>query len=497
MNIPLSVDAENEFFRVHPERANLEEWLTLLTYFDECSGYNSSDWQHIKRQLYPPTAKDDDVGYDMKLRLSMWSPDSMSAIDKISMSMFAVPPDRYLNTYLDKWILDVANSHETLNAFTRKQFAPGLVYGSSFTVIQTSVKSNPVSLQDQMESTKPFLIYFTPYDLQNWGGRDENLWYLFRTKEYIGSKCYVKWYKVTSTEIIVALWDPKNSEVQPFVDVERSSIHNFGWTPVVRFCSTEPIDHIWGKSYLKNSAKLDVKKFRMESDLEYNRYVHMNPQLKVWAKEELGKLKINTNKFMKLSPGGIDKEREDIDYLSLPMEPFKVAQDLIKELRMQISQTLQIDPLGFVDSGGKFEASGESRKVTFNQSERRLLIGLADRAEEYETELLRRINQIITGEYDENIKVNYPDDFSVSSDDQLIGIWLKMKEDINSVSKEWKKNILNRISNMMVGDKPQINEIISKEIEESLNEAEESETTETQEDSADSTDSTEDMNESV
>ncbi len=391
--------------------------------------------------------------------LARWSPDSTTAIDMVVGSVFRSDPRREFggSSALEDWVSNVDNAGTDLSAFIRKQTRLTLAYGSSYTFLNLPARPEGLefnSLEEEIPFLRPILKCFNPLELLNWEVNlvGELVWALFVTKEALNGKWFLKWYEITSEQ--VAEWVlPLGKDGDPELLVVGQ--HGLGFVPIVPgyFDFVEPMI---GRSYIEQSAMLDLKKFVQEADLEYDRFMLAHPQMMVKAKSEIGAIEVDATKYLKLNP------EEDAQYITLDKAPYEVNKESVLQTRMDIARKLRIDPLGFIVQQGKIELSGISRQLSFALHQSDTLTSVANIAETHDSNVLRMAFRILEAQDPVDVSVAYDKDFSLAAIDTQMSVYNDIGEKIPS--KSFHDEMLTRFAAAMVGNIPKVIEAIELEI---------------------------------
>lgn len=473
--LKFSSSAKSRFLRWSPTREDMEKDYQILRLFIEPVTQEDKGKLLTKWGRVPP-----DHG-ELMLALSHWSPDSKTAVKLVLDAVFKQDPQRVWgeSQQLEDWSYNVDNLKTDLSSYVRKATQSTLVYGVSYTLLGLPRKPDGLyvnSLADERPYLSPLLRLFSAPelvypDINPATGELERV--LFYCKDVAESQRVHHWYEAdTASYREWVLPDGKDPEsVEPQLYAEAS--HNFGFVPVVPsyFEMCEPM---FGCSYLQDSAGLDIRKFLQETDKEYDRYLSCHPQRIIKSdagtvKDDRGNTTVEgANPYgtvrVDASASMLMGKDDDTFYLTIPQDVFEVTSEAIKQTRMDICRALRIDPLGFIIQEGKIEISGIARQLNHAQQQADTLTAVAEVAEEAESNLIQMAYTIMENkEPGENVNSAYVKDFSLTAIDTQMKVYMEIKDLIASPT--FHKTIATRFAKTLIGNMPQINEQVEKEIE--------------------------------
>ena len=461
-----STDAKSRFLRWHPVRASLNQTYKIYRLFVDPIEVKD------KNEILVKSTRESVFDHSLRVQLAQWSPDSTTAIDMVLSSVFRSCPRRMFNDSedLENWIKDVDNHGTDLTTYVKKQTRLTLAYGSSFTLM--NLPKRPIdlvvnSLADEKPFLTPILRTYNPLQLLNWiTNPDGQLQYImFIEKVVLHNAWFLKWTEVDLLDFrewVKPVKSPENED--PVLHAEGS--HNFGFVPVIP-SYYDLVEPMVGRSYIEQSAMLDIKKFIQEADLEFDRFMLSHPMLVIKATEEIGQIEVDASKYLKLQP------TEEASYLSIDKAPYEVNAEAIIQTRMDIARKLRIDPLGFVVQEGKVQMSGIARQLSFALNQSDTLTTVANVAESLDNDILKMAYIIIenTNEGLDSVSTAYEKDFSLTAIDTQMEVYKEIGAGIKSET--FHKEMNTRFANALIGNNPSLNEEIAAEIDGDKSESEE------------------------
>jgi len=460
MPLNFSSSSDSVFERWHPVREAMDDTYRIYRLFLEPITKLDKD------NLLPKIKRDSKFHHDLRIQLSQWSPDSTTAINLLLNSVFNSDPARGFQNSgnLEEWVENVDLMHTDLGDFTRKALRLSLAYGSSYTLLnlpQRPLGFEASSLDQEQQFLMPVLRLFNPLELLNWkmdvGDVLSEVWFV--TLEVVNNAWAYKWYHVTKTnytEYMLPVKDAENGE-KP---VEfASAVHGFGFVPMVP-SYYQLVEPMIGESYIKESALLDIKKFRQEADAEYDRTLVNHPQMFVKTDEDFGTVEVDAAKYLKLKPD------DEAGYLNPASTTYEVNEAAIKQTRMDIARKLQLDPTGFSNEEAKVQVSGVSRQLNFALREADMLAQVADVAEKFESDVLDMSFKIVEDQEPVDVFSAYNKDFTLNSVDVQMTVYNSIGDKIPSPT--YHAEMLKSFARAQLGNKPTVVEEAEKEIDASF-----------------------------
>lgn len=462
-DLPFSSQATSKWWKLHPMREEMDTTLRLYKLF--CEPVSIED----KRKLLITSTREAKFDSQLRLSLSVWAPDSSTAVEVILASVFRQQPTvNYGHEMVEEWSHEVC-PNQTLNSYVVDVSQMLLKMGSVYTLFNLPARPSDMqvnSAADEIGYQAPKLKTFTPLNLVNYKVGNEVLtWIMFYEPGFDSDGNAIHTWTEVDTTTITEWILPKGKEK----DTPTQSMHgthNFGFVPIVcgynQYCGP-----LWGHSFIKNSAALDVRLFTQTSDLEYDRYLTSHPMLVAKSDEDLGMIEIDAAKYISMKPS------ESLDYLSINETSFKINLEQIKETRMAIARVLHIDPLAFVSDPSQINISGVARKLSFSIHQADTTTSIANRIEQYHSNLIKMAYVIMVGSTDvDDVCATYQKDFSISDIDTQVEYYAR--PEVQSIkSPTFHMTMQKRIAQALVGNSPEINDIIEKEIDSEFGQTEE------------------------
>lgn len=380
------------------------------------------------------TIHEDPALYEFRMAISDFIPECPLAIRSIETTISNQAPRRDIPNDQAKLLepflgnADLMGNH--LNNVNLDVLASLLTFGTLRVVISNFRPVNVQTRADEIEKgVQPYIAVYSPLDVLNWEMDRTGLlnWVLIRESyttqdDILGSRekheRFIFYDRKTWKTWEFAIGGEQGSAIQ-LLGTPTVGEHNLGMVPMI----TEPLRgrgtrRMAGESFLKLSSRLDIRKFRYESDWNYDLYLHSHPTLVVKAIQELALTGIGSNAVLKLDP----KANEDAKYLETPSAAFEALQKAIEEVRHGIYRQAGTDPLGVLEPGqNAFQASGIARAWSFTTTENRVLASIAEvmeRVEMQEFELAMRYLTGKTPKIGERVfegRISYPQRYDPSS----------------------------------------------------------------------------------
>lgn len=426
----------------------------------------------IKKEDYlPKGVQENKPIYDFRTQLAEFIPDCPLAVDKIVSALFREKPKRDLkDARLEAFCDDVDLEGTHLNTFMDRVARQILGYGTTRLFMNMRAVSAPIeSRADELAlDIRPYLILYGPLSVIDWDVDPYGGLLMVRIKETSWARDVAPRYHSQVTRFIT--YTVGGFEFVEFTERDgKQEVTDRGGGETTVGAVPMIVRH-WkrqrdmvGVSYLRYSARADVGKFRAESDLAYDTYVHAHPTLKAKVERELAAIGIGSNTYLKLDP----TSGEDVEYLQPPTSAFEALLRVIDDKRASVYRHAGIDPLGVISAGSSaFQASGVARAWSFGTSEARILTRLADILEDVERQIFSLALSYLEGDGKQRFEgeIQYPDEFDLSATQTLLDEAQQIVATINSPT--LLRTLHKRIAASKVGDTTaKVLRVIQKEIE--------------------------------
>lgn len=404
--------------------------------------------------------------FDFRKSISEFIPECPLAIRSIENAIGSQRPRRNIPSNLKNRVAPFVDNADlngnSLDSVNIDILRGLLTYGTTRILITSYVPEDVRTRYDeQVYGVQPYIVDYSPLDVINWESDllGNLLWVVIR--ENYTKQASPKEKRKEYTKIIIYTteeWEvyefEKDSEkgTMRLVSEPDTGTHGLGVVPmIVESLRGRGVKRIDGDSFIKLSSRLDIRKFRYESDWNYDLYVHAHPLLKVLTSEELAVVGVGANAVLKLDPN----QKEDAEYLNTPTSAFEALQSAIQEMRHGIYRQAGTDPLGILEPGSQtFEATGVARAWSFTTTENRILNAVATVMERIEKQEFELAVRHITGNRPEKGKrafegtVSYPARFDPVSTAMLLDECERIPNIINSPSfiKDKHKTYIRRAS---------------------------------------------------
>lgn len=451
---------------MNPARYSQNYWLEQYSYFDD-GIYDPTEWSVLLQSRLLPKSYTETVNdYLLRLYYSHWDPESTVILDRLQDSVFQIEPARDMKSKrVEEWLNDIDSVGTNFNTYVRRSTRSAWIYGHSYTVafLPSSLNGPANSFADQQSLIKPILRSFMAFEILNWHflpnkyGTLQDVMFVSMDYDEDGNKVW-KWYEITDTHYREYV-RPQHGAGDPTIVKEAQ--HNLGYVPVITQYGKEMYTPMMGVSMIKDSAELDIAKFQVDSDIQYGRVISLHPQLIAYTNEQsFGNLQNAQEKYIQLRP----ESKEELKYLDPPVGSIEIQREIAEDYKKRIDHRLGADPISNDPTNQSVQISGRTRTLTYAMTEKRKLVGLADRVQEFETSLLQCIEKIIEGKEDSTIRVIYPDNFHIQQADALIPLYQDLKDTIKLPS--WHKFMQAEVAKSTVPNFPELHEQLDEEAEE-------------------------------
>jgi hypothetical protein len=475
-----SVTAEDIFKILDQNHPAYDEWSpTWEIYRDICGDGEPEKTRYLHKNKLEPTDQ-----YEFRLKISELIPESQRSISRLTGALFKEKPKRELkDSRLDEFNEDVDLDGNSINGFMEEVIKSILAYGSTRILINARRTKSGRKLsrgQEKALKLRPYAIVYNPLSVIDWDYDDYGQLTMIRIKESRVAKLDPADPISPHVRIIKFIhydrekfqwWEFAKQDGKVTLQNQDGDSHGLGVVPMVVKYWPRRVRKMIGSSYIRQMAKADLQRWLAESDQIYDTYIHAHPTLKCWTDEQMDKIGVGANSYLKLKPATTGQEKEDIEYLEIPTAAFEALRDVVKDKLDTVNRHSNTDPLGVVEPGTKiFQASGVARAWSFGMSEARILRDLADVSGTIERqiyELVLNYQTRGTPAADKKLfkgSVDYPDEFDLATTEQLI---LQTKEIGQLVNSPKLLRLLHkRIASSKAGDvTPKLVSEIHEEIE--------------------------------
>jgi hypothetical protein len=248
----------------------------------------------------------------------------------------------------------------------------------------------------------PYCVLYSPLNVVNWKmGADGFLeWVMIREETIVQANVIDQkeqhtvyryfdrneWAKITikpkkqsdsnkDKSVTLTIVDEKDSN-KVVIDIDGEE-HKLGMVPLVCVAPCQDSDSIplTGESFVKPGANLDYMIVNLESDYNFDRWIHLHPKLIVKSKEPDLIVLMKSTSAIKLNPD----EKEDASYISPDSEIFKIASEDIQRMRESIWTLCKQEAANRITNGRQIkEQSGVHKRLSFEMSEGTVLSDLSD-----------------------------------------------------------------------------------------------------------------------
>ena len=388
--------------------------------------------------------------YAFRQKLAEWIPETPKAIERLVGALYSQKPKRELGGTFDEFVANVDRKGSSLDVFVERVCRTMLTYGSTRVLVNVPRVDldRPLTRADEIElGLRPFLINYTPLSVINWDVDPEGRTSMVLIKEQCWRKDLPTDPRSEHLQITRCIqYDVKGSPWWEFARIEGDQVlrdegestHDLGFVPMIVVSWPTEIRPFIGSSYIRLMSRVDKQLFRSQTDLDYDAYVHAHPTLKVWTDEQLKKVGVGSQQFLKLKPGGPGVDKEDASYMEVPESAFDVLKWLIEMRVDAVGRHAGIDPLGTIKPGSTvYQASGAARAWSFGTSEARVLHDVADTMTIFERQMFAYAGAYLSSTpvaKAEDVKIQYPRDFDMSATDTLVDLTERIAQLVNSPS---------------------------------------------------------------
>lgn len=425
--------------RKHPDyEAAAEKWRV----YRDVLGEEDVD----KSKYLPRNELEWQEQYAFRLAISEFIPETPLAVQRLVSGLYRQKPSREFKKDRNSAELKAFADNATLDGDDMNKFMPRAIkqlagYGSTRILVNMHMPDDMVPgtqtrAEEQQAGVRPYCVLYNPLSVIDWDFDERGRMTMVRIKETRHAKedptdplspcvkiCRFIHYDTRKIE----WWDFKEVEGKKVKLKHQRRDNPLGIVPMIVHYWPERVRPMVGAAYIRLMARADVAKFRSESDLDYDTFVHAHPTLKLWTDDDVDEKGVGSGALMKLRPGNIGEQREDAAYLETPSSAFQALDGVIDSKRAAIYRHSGIDPMGVLDQGAVSQVSGVSRAWSFGTSEATLLSELADAAVNIEHEIYEMVLRYYDtgGTADANAKVfkgevQYPEEFDVSTSSKLL-----------------------------------------------------------------------------
>ena len=498
------IDTDRALFkRLDTKHPIYEQWASVWRVYKDVLGQDQ-----VEKDKYLPRNKlEPNDQYSFRVEMSEFIPETPLTIHRLIGSLYKEKPKRDLKGQQDLLSELINNSDlegQHLNAFMERFMFDLVGFGTMRILINTRTPTPTVDPQGRtLEITRaeeiefgarPYLIPYTPLATIDWEFDEFNELTMVRIKETRFGKAdprdplsgHARFIKFIHYDRFLTRWwtfvdesregssvdstaAPNKPRLVPELSSER--VHGLGIVPMVVVYWPQKLKPMVGNSYVRQMVKADIQKFRTESDMDYDNYLHAHPQLKIWTLDELAEVGVGSGSWMKLNPGGGGMEREDAAYVETPTSAFNALRMQRMDKLDTINRHANTDPMGVVSRRqGTVQASGVARAWSFGTSEARILSDMADTAVVVERAVFDMAVRTVTREdlsTEDDVfegEVQYPEEFDLSSTQTLLDETEQIGRTVNSPT--LLRELHKRIAASKIGDvTPAVVEKIQREID--------------------------------
>lgn len=385
--------------------------------------------------------------YRFRVDMSEFMPDTPAYIERIVAALYDEAPKReYKSTDLEAFSEQVTRASGTnamtLDRFMRLEAATLMTYGSTrILVTSLAAPEGATRAEEQQLGARPYLVHYTPLAVIDWDEDDSCELTMARAKE-----CYcrkdnptdpasprVEYTRFIQYDRLFARWwvfslteDDKGSRWE--LRDQGEAQHGLGVVPMIVYYWPRRERTMVGSSFIRYMARAEISRFRNESDLDYDAYMHAHPELVVKTnRPDFKEFTTGAGHFAKLRLQDASQAGEDAYYLEYPMGFHEGLDKLISGKGDRIKRYASVDPAGVIEpqQDGANAASGVSRAWSFGTSEGRVIASLADAMAEVEMAVLDMASRYYGEVPDEtgsafSGEIQYPESFDVGATTQLL-----------------------------------------------------------------------------
>lgn len=460
----LNADAENRDMKLfealsqkHPDYMAWEaRWRTYRDCVDDAE-FHKEDYLFRNEREHPEQ-------HAFRVQISEFLPDTPSYVERIVGALYNEKPKRDLKAhpdlvkFADAVTLARNSSLSSMDAYMAETIKTLVTYGSTRELITTKSVPNPVTpgaptrAEEIAVGARPYAVHYTPLSVIDWDEDDACELLMVRIKENYCHKAdvsdplspHVKYCKFIQYDRDVAHWwvfaEDYEKEGQYKLVEEDEAVHGMGVVPMVVRYWPGPIKTMIGRSFLRYMARAELSKFRNDSDMDYDSYMHAHPAMCVETNAKLASdVIIGGGRNIKLRLKDTTQEGEKVYYLEYPTAQLDAVKRVIEDKEKKVRRYAAVDPSAALDDTQPTAAtSGVARAWSFGTSEERVLSSLADAAADIEAAIfdlvLRAMGGTAPADGSELFRgeVQYPEEFEVASSDELLDKAEKIGANINS-----------------------------------------------------------------
>ena len=440
---------------------------------------------------------EDPAAYGIRIKLSAFSPETPQLMDDLTSTLFSQQAVREVN--------EGATGGDTIQAFidaAGRQEEP--LEGMSRQAIEQAMTYNRVDgfldYPKNKEAGVPYLTLIPPFLRFDWD-TDEK-----------GKLIWVKYYE---RYIVKEAWDAKPKIIDEYRivtgpkrdELAENGVGTPGAVEIYRVITQEgeaekiegpertehkfhdlPVRELWwkekGEAWAKTLTELDIKVFRLESDLNYDIFDGAHVPLKAWIHAEMSegdadgqhmeavrRIHKGTDKVIHLNPGDSDRTQENVERMDYDVSLFEYQSQEIDATRQRIKLLAGSGTESVQETGALGVKSGIALSIEAQQKEKPIL-NAAKVLSEWEWQLLELV--LLEGEGSQEIErediinLAYPNSFDQRQLDQLAEL---MQVSDNMGSKELSKHVRQAAAAKMTGSgvTTEVMDTINMEIEQAIN----------------------------
>jgi hypothetical protein len=314
--------------------------------------------------------------------------------------------------------------------FAQRAAISALWYRWSVALLDRPAMPEPESVLTQADAKaarldKPYLVLFDAPNVLDWRfDRDGKISYI-----RLRSPAYTREDGATVEEIrevtlagivthrIVKIQGTEHLETLPIVGSSPALIAA-NRLPIAVF-QLDPADAMVARSPLQGALLAELRCFRLLADLIYDLWIAGHPTLLCWVRDELGRVGVGANKFIKLMPGEQNLEKEVIEWLEAALPGLAHQFAALKDAAEDVWRQAGIRPIA--ETAAPEANSGVSLAWQFETTEAHALSSMAAAAEDFEWDALTlaALDMGIPVD-DKAIAVHYPKEFSLHTPERLL-----------------------------------------------------------------------------
>lgn len=440
----------------HPDYLAWEaRWKTYRDCVDDAE-FHKEDYLFRNEREHPDQ-------HAFRVQISEFLPDTPSYVERIVGALYNEKPKRDLkNADLEKFAdmvtLARKSSLSSMDAYMAEVIKCLITYGSTRELITTksvpapATPGAPTRAEEIAADARPYAVHYTPLSVIDWDEDEACELTMVRIKESYCHKLdpsdplspHVKYCKFIQYDRETAHWwvfaEDLEKEGQYKLVEEDEAEHGMGVVPMVVRYWPGPHKTMIGRSFLRYMARAELSKFRNDSDMDYDSYMHAHPAMCVETNAKLASdVIIGGGRNIKLRLRDQTQEGEKVYYLEYPTAQLDAVKRVIEDKEKKIRRYAAVDPSAALDeSQPNGNVSGVSRAWSFGTSEERVLSSLADAAADIEAAIfdlvLRAMGETPPADGSDLFQgeVQYPEEFEVASSDELLDKAEKIGANINS-----------------------------------------------------------------